>query len=348
MGTRVAVVGTGAIGGYTCGQMARAGEDVTMIDMWPEHVDYMRKHGLQLSGMSPAETVSVPVNALHVSDVQGLAKQRPIDVAFISVKSYDTQWATALIKPYLAPGGFVVSLQNCINEEQIAEVAGWGKTLGAIVSLLGAELYAPGHIKRTVKLSDYVIYRVGETHGGVTARAEEAARLLGHAAGSKVTTNLWGERWSKLIINSMGNGVTSVAGLGGADRDLNEVARWVRIRLASETVRIGKALGYTLEVTQNMDPEMLARAGEGGEHELAEITKILLANAKTRAEENRPSMAQDISKGRRTETDYINGYVATKGEEIGVHAPINAKMNELVKRLERGELKPSVDNLNGI
>src|ERR1700692_2935209 len=132
MSMRVAVVGAGAIGGYTAGHMTRAGEDVTVIDMWPAHVECMRRRGLQISGRTPAETLSIPLNALHICEVQGLSKQPPIDVAFVSVKSSDTLWATALIQPYLAPDGFVVSLQNCINEERIAGLVGWGKTLGTI------------------------------------------------------------------------------------------------------------------------------------------------------------------------------------------------------------------------
>jgi len=65
------------------------------------------------------------------------------------MKSYDTEWATTMMRQYLAPGGYCVSLQNCINEERIAGVVGWGKTVGAIAALLSAELYAPGKIRRT-------------------------------------------------------------------------------------------------------------------------------------------------------------------------------------------------------
>ena len=350
MGKKIVVVGCGAIGGYCGGHMARGGEDVTLIDAWPAHVERMQERGLQLSGMSAEESFLVPVKALHVSDVQSLAKGPPVDIAFISEKSYDTEWAASLIKPYLSSDGFVVSLQNCINEERLAAVVGWGKTLGSVVSVLGAELVEPGHVHRTVERhhGKHTVFRVGETHGRVTPRAEEVARVLAHADGSKVTTNLWGERWSKLIINAMGNGVSAITGLGGAQRDHNESARWVRIRLGSETVRVGQALGYELEETQHMDPETLARAGEGDKAAIETITARLLENAATRAEENRPSMAQDMAKGRRTETDFINGYVAAKGAEIGVPAPLNAKVNQLVNRVYRGEIPPGLDTIKGI
>ncbi|MCE9642074.1 MAG: 2-dehydropantoate 2-reductase, partial [Betaproteobacteria bacterium] len=271
----------------------------------------------------------------------------PIDIAFISVKSYDTEWATHLIKPYLAPGGYVVSLQNCINEERIAAIVGWGKVLGTIVSLLASELHAPGNVKRTMPMGGdrYTTYRVGEVHGRITPRAEEVARILKHADSSKVTANLWGERWTKLIINSMRNGLSAATGLSGNQRDLSEGPRDVSIRLGGQAVRVGQALGFQLEKVQVMDAETLARAGEGSADAKAEVVDQLIQLSKTRSEEQRPSMAQDIFKGRRTETDFINGFVAAKGEEIGVRAPLHASMNALVKRVERREVKPGVEHI---
>jgi 2-dehydropantoate 2-reductase len=350
MGKRIVVVGAGAIGGYAGGLMARAGEDVTLIDAWPEHVEYVRKHGLQLSGVTPQEKYSIAVPILHITDVQRLVREKPVDIAFICVKSYDTEWATQLIKPYLAPDGYVVSLQNCINEERIAAIVGWGRALGCIASLVAAELYAPGHIKRTVPMggAKHTVYRVGEVHGRVTPRAEEVARLLAHADSSKVTTNLWGERWSKLVVNSMRNGLSAATGLSGNQRDLAEGPRDLSIRLGAQAVRVGQALGYKLEKMLGMEPETLARAGEGSADARAEIVATLLEHAQKRSDEQRPSMAQDIFKGRRTETDFINGFVAAKGAEIGVAAQIHATMNELVKRVERGELKPSPDCIRSL
>ena len=143
MGKRIVVIGAGAIGGYAGGHMTRAGHDVTLVDAWPEHVEHMREHGIRIAGMTPEEKFSIPVKALHVTDVQRFAKEKPVDIAFVCVKSYDTEWATQMIKPYLAPDGFVVSLQNCINEERIAAIVGWGKVLGCTASLIAADLYRP-------------------------------------------------------------------------------------------------------------------------------------------------------------------------------------------------------------
>jgi 2-dehydropantoate 2-reductase len=110
MGRRIAIVGAGAVGGYAGAHMVRAGEDVTFIDPWPEHVEQMRRRGLRVTHAMDVEEFSVPVRALHITDAQHLSKEAPVDIAFVCMKSYDTAWATMLIRQYLAPDGFVVSL----------------------------------------------------------------------------------------------------------------------------------------------------------------------------------------------------------------------------------------------
>jgi 2-dehydropantoate 2-reductase len=349
MGKRIVFVGAGALGGYVGGHLARAGHDVTLIDPWPEHVEAMRRNGIQLSGTTAAERCSVPVNVMHVTDVQSLVRQKPVDIAFVSVKSYDTEWATMLIRPYLATDGFVVSLQNCINEERIAPLVGWGRVVGCIASLIAVELYEPGRIKRTVPMGGdrHTVFRVGEPHGRSTRRVEEVAELLRSVDSAKVTANLWGERWSKLVVNSMRNGLSAATGLFGNQRDAMEGPRWVSIRLGSEAVRVGQALGFQLEKMLGMDAEVLARAGEGHRDALAEITQVLIEGARKRSDDQRPSMAQDIAKGRRTETDYINGFIALRGAEIGVPAPTHVKMHEAVKRVESGVSRPSAELIAG-
>ena len=148
MGKKIAIVGAGAVGGYAGAHMVQAGEDVTFIDAWPEHVEHMRTHGLRVTHAKDVAEFTVPVRALHLTDVQQLAKEKPVDIAFVCIKSYDTAWATMMIRQYLAPDGYVVSLQNCMNEETIAGVVGWGKTLGCIASSITVNLPAPGHIHR--------------------------------------------------------------------------------------------------------------------------------------------------------------------------------------------------------
>src|SRR5204863_3041075 len=95
MGKRIAVVGAGALGGYVGGYLAQHGQDVTLIDGWPENVETIRKHGLELDGVTPEEQFIVTkAKTMHLTEAQQLAKQPPVDIAIVSVKSYDTEWAT--------------------------------------------------------------------------------------------------------------------------------------------------------------------------------------------------------------------------------------------------------------
>jgi len=349
MTKRIAIVGAGALGGYVGGTLAHLGHDVTLIDAWPEQIETIRARGLELDGMTPAERFTVKsAKTMHLTEVQSLAR-RPVDVAMVAVKSYDTLWASALIKPYLSAEGFVVSLQNCLNEETIAGVVGWGRTVGAVASMISVDLYAAGRIRRTVPKGgdDYTIFRIGEPHGRITPRVEELVEWFGGIDSSKSTTNLWGERWSKLVQNSMGNGVTAATGLTSGDCLRNARIRRFQIRLAGEAVRVGQALGYSLERIRGADPERLARAAEGDAAALAEVEALIVpkAGANPRGDIQRPSMAQDILKGRRTEIDAMNGFIARKGEEMGVPAPSHARLAGIVTRIERGELEPSPSHL---
>jgi 2-dehydropantoate 2-reductase len=347
--TRVCIVGAGAVGGYVGAHLARAGVDTTLVDTWPEHVQAMRERGLVVTGMNGAGAVETPVRALHVGDVPQLVREEPFDVAFMAMKAYDTAWATQLILPRLAPSGCIVSLQNGINEDAIAAIAGWGRTLGCSVSALAAELVAPGRIVRNSPLGDEKKpgMRVGEVHGQLTPRARAIAALLAHGDTCKVTQNLWGERWSKLTINAMRNGVCALTGMTGKQRDTHEVARELTIRLGSSCVRVGRALGLALEPVGGLDLDLLAQAEEDAAAHAA-ITKMILEVAHSRSDAQRPSMGQDILKGRRTETDYINGLVARRGEEVGIDVTAHRRVNEVIHRIEAGELTPGPELLGAV
>jgi 2-dehydropantoate 2-reductase len=315
---------------------------VTFIDPWPEHVEHMRKHGLRVSHARDVPEFTVPVRALHVTDAQVLSKEKPVDIAFVCMKSYDTAWATMMIRQYLSPGGFVVSLQNCMNEETIAGVVGWGKTLGCIASSITVNLPEPGHIHRGAGKhgAAHTVFRAGEVHGRVTDRAREVCRLVGLADSAKVTSNLWGERWSKLVANAMGNGLSACTGLSGGETLRSEPIRRFATRIGSEAIRVGQAHGYQLEDILHLAPETIARAGEGDEAAMRACDEQRFADSKHTASEQRPSMGQDIQKGRRTEIDFINGHVVREGEKVGIACRANAVLTDLVARVERNELKP--------
>ena len=347
MGKKIAFVGCGAVGGYTGAHMVQAGEDVTFIDPWPEHVEYMRKHGLRVTHAMKEPEFTVPVRALHVTDAQQLAKEKPVDIAFVCMKSYDTAWAAMLIRQYLAPDGFVVSLQNCMNEEAIAGVVGWGKTLGCIASSITVNLPEPGHIHRGAAKhgAAHTVFRAGEVHGRITPRAEEVRRLVAFSDSAKVTNNLWGERWSKLVANAMQNGLSACTGLGGGDMLKSDPIRRFSTRLGSEAIRVGQAQGYQLEEILHIEPETIARAGEGDTAAEKICDDQRFKDSGHTAAGQRPSMGQDMQKGRRTEIEFLNGLIVREGEKVGINARANATLVDIVKRVEKGELKADPEHI---
>jgi 2-dehydropantoate 2-reductase len=207
-------------------------------------------------------------------------------------------------------------------------------------------------VRRNVPLGGdkHIVFRVGEPHGRITPRIVEIADMLSAADSSKATDNLWGERWSKLVANSMRNGLYASTGHVGGDIDLNEAARRTTIKLAGEAVVVGRAHGYVLEEIYHVEPDLFHAAGRGDKKAFGELEEILLEQARksNRGGMHRPSMAQDIAKGRRTEIEYLNGFVCRKGAELGLATPANRMMVELVKKVERGEVKPDLKNVEPI
>jgi 2-dehydropantoate 2-reductase len=247
-----------------------------------------------------------------------------------------------LIRQYLAPDGYVVSLQNCMNEETIAGVVGWGKTLGCIASSITVNLPEPGLVHRGAAKhgAAHTVFRAGEVHGRITERAQEVCRLVGFADSAKVTNNLWGERWSKLVANSMANGLSACTGLGGGAMLKDDALRRFSTRLGSEAIRVGQAHGYELEEILHLPPETIARAGEGDEAAMRACDEQRFKDSARTAAGQKPSMGQDMEKGRRTEIEFLNGLVVREGAKLGIPCRANAVLTEIVKKVERGELKP--------
>src|SRR5947199_1620885 len=311
---RIAVLGAGAIGGVVGGMLTKAGHDVTLIDQWPEHVEAMKKVGLRLSGTCGEHLI--PVRALLIHELQSVAE--PFDAVFISVKSYDTEWALALGLSYLKkPDGIIVDFQNGINDERVAAVAGRERCLGCVITI-GAGMYEPGHAIRTDR--SQVGFKIGEHDGTVTERAERIAKIMCDVAPTKVTSNLWGERWSKLSVNCMANGLAGLSGLGSAEVRTKDGVRRVAIHLAAEAIKVGRAHGHEVEPIWGIAAQRFvdAAAGRG----MAEVEADLTRDAKSRGS-GRPSMLQDVMRRRRTEIDHLNGYVAAEGRRLGVPTPFN-------------------------
>ena len=343
-------MGAGAVGGYVGGHLTRAGQDVTLVDPWPEHVAAMRERGLHLGG-SQGEHV-VRVNAIHLSDVQSFVR-KPVDIAVICTKSYDTEWSAMMIGQYLSPQGYVVSMQNGINEERIARAVGWGRTVGAIVSTISVNAYEPGRIKRYQQpggTTGHATFRVGEVHGRETPRVNELAEILARVDAAKVTTNLWGERWTKLAANTITHGLLGATGLDNREVYVKRgKMHRLGVRLGAEAVAVGRAHGYQLGTMLGISPDDWYAAGLNGDQAaLKRVQQGLDAWMATLLEPSQSSVGRDVARGRRSEIDFTNGLVAEKGVEAGVPAPTHAAVTEIVRRIDRGKLKPDASNIDHI
>ncbi len=207
MDKKIAVLGTGAIGSPIGGLLTKAGHDVALIDQWAAHVEAMKAHGLRItigSRNSPEADYVVPVRAYHLCEVCTLHQQ--FDIVFLTCKSYDTRWMVQFIEPYLKPDGVLVSVQNSLNDEWIVPIIGYDRDIGCVLTG-GGELLEPGHVWRNRSMEHHY-YTLGELHGKVTPRLEEVIRILSDAGKTRISTNIWGAKWSKLVVNSMYSALT--------------------------------------------------------------------------------------------------------------------------------------------
>jgi 2-dehydropantoate 2-reductase len=333
---RIGIIGVGAIGSVVGGLLTKAGRDVTLIDQWPEHVETMKKDGLRLSGTCGEHRI--PVKALHIHELQLV--EEPFDAVFVAVKSYDTEWATALGCRYLRqPHGVVVDFQNGINDERVAAVAGRERTLGCVITI-AAGMYEPGHAMRTD--SGTLGFKIGELDGKDTPRARALVALMNDVALTKLTPNLWGERWSKLTLNCMLNPLAGLSGLGTAECRTEPGPRRLAVHLGAETIQVGRARGHEVEPIFHITAQRLvdAAAGRG----LAEVEADISKDALSRAG-GRPSLLQDVMRRRRTEIDYLNGYVVDEGRKLGVPTPFNEAIVAAYRRHAVGALTPDPKHL---
>jgi 2-dehydropantoate 2-reductase len=341
MGEKILFVGAGAVGSYLGAFLSRAGHDVTLVDAWAEQVEAIRAHGLAVTG--PHEPFEARPTAVHLHEAARLPPD--FGLAFVAVKAYDTAWAAQLAVRHLAPEGYVVSAQNTWPDPVVASVAGPARSVGLVMSRIGVALWHPGRVERGMERGTgrgHDVFRAGEHDGRVTPRTTALAEMLSVIDGALATDNLWGERWSKLCANAMGNPVQAMSGLDSLEIASSEVGRALAIHLGSESARVGLALG--LQVPKFNGAEA-AQWADAPRRETWEALDRMLTPGPATARRWRASMAQDIIKGRITEIDLMNGHVVAQGRERGVATPVSAAIVDTVHEVERGEREPDPQNI---
>ena len=303
---------------------------------WSAHVEAIKRDGLRLSGTCGEHVVKV--RALQLYEAQSI--EEPFEAMFLAVKGYDTDWATLFSIRFLKPGdGVIVDFQNGINDERVAALAGRQRTLGCVITI-SAGLYEPGHAMRTD--SSAIGFKIGELDGRDTPRARALAELMNAVAPSVMTTNLFGERWSKMTTNCMANPLAGLSGYGSAEIRTEPLPRRIAIQVGAEVIRVGAAAGHVVEPIFGIAAQRFVDAAEG--RGLEEVEADMARGAATLAG-GRPSFLQDVMRGRRTEIDELNGFVVAEGKRLGVPTPFNSAVVEAVHQHAVGQLHPDPANL---
>ncbi len=343
MSKRIAIFGAGAAGSYLGAFLTREGYDITLIDMWGQNVDTINEKGLSVTGSQGPFTV--PVRAIHMTDAINITE--PFDIIFLAMKSYDTEWSSHFIKRFLSPTGVVVNSQNCMNDRLTASIVGFERQVGCVMSSINVALWEPALVNRGGQPGrdrGHDVFRVGELHGQITPRVEEIADMLSCIDGSHATSNIWGERWSKLTTNSVGNPAGAMTGQGSQVLAQDPRARLIQVHIAKETCQVGLALHVDIAPVSGEEASKWANADDEAVFDELEAK----FHPRPGAADWRSSMAQDVVKGRRTEIEYMNGYTVQRGREVGIPTPVSAAIVEVVKQIDAGTLKPDPSNVERV
>jgi len=324
------VVGAGAIGGIVGGHLARAGHRVRLVDRDREHVAAIRRHGLEVGGRAGFR-VTVP--ACAPEEVRG-----PIGVLLLAVKTLHTVEALAPLVPSLAPDGYVVSLQNGLEEPKIARLVGPARTVGAFLTF-GGHYDGPGR----VVYSGPGTLRVGELDGRLTERVHGLARALSDFHPAEATSNIDGYLWGKLVLGMI-YFATATVDADVVDIFAEPAARRVLSDLAAEGVAVAEALGIRIEPFDGFDPRAVARhrtdpagAEEAWAGQLA-YWRASLAG--------RTGVWRDLAqRRRRTEAAPILGALLDAAARAGRPAPRARVLLGAIEELERGQRAMGWSNL---
>ncbi len=297
---KIAVMGSGGVGGYFGGMLAKAGHAVTFIAR-DEHLQAIRKEGLRVVHNAGEFTV----DASATDNAEGVGH---VELVLFSVKAYDTDSALRVMSPLVGPDTTVLTLQNGVDS--YAAVAG---TFGGEHALPGAayvesRIDSPGVVVQTGGVARLVF---GEASGEETARVRRVRdALLSSGINAEVSPDVLATLWSKFLF------IAAVAGLTSACRRrigdlLGEPGyRELLVKAMREIEAVGRAKGI------NLDDAVVDQTMEYVEGAVKDITA---------------SMHLDLERGRRLELEIFNGAVVRMGRETGVATPVNHMLHMVLK-----------------
>ena len=292
---RIAVMGTGGMGGYLGAKLAAAGEDLTFIARGT-HLAAIQKDGLQVKGVEP-----MAVNPAQATDDPGVVGM--VDGVLFCVKLYDTESAAAAIRPIVGPETWVLTVQNGIDgAARIGSILGEGHTLGG-AAYFPANITGPGEVTYLGKIAGKSHLIFGEVGGGTSARAAVVSAAF-NAAGieSEVCADTGVMLWEKFCLMAGSSAVMGLTrqniGTVRSDPDM----RWVLESAIAEAAAVGRASGIALP------PDVEART-----------MAALEGNPGTA----KASLLVDLERGRRLELEGLSGALVRLGRELGVETPVH-------------------------
>ncbi len=302
---RIAVLGGGgAMGGLFGGYLARAGEDVTLIDVSQLAVDAINRDGLAIEEKDGSVAV-IQVKASSTPQEVG-----PVDLIVNFVKCYNTEAAIRAAKPMLGGDTAILSLQNGWgNADRIAAIAGKPRVMVGLTYHAGT-LVAPGRVKHP----GTGVTHMGELDGRMSPRLEAAAAAFRKAGiETAPSPRILEEVWKKLALNVCTLPTAALLRFQAHELNLHEEARSLMRGLLVEVVAVARAQGIDLDEAERWQA----------------ITSLLEKAIGARA-----SMLQDVEANRQTEIDVINGAIVEAGKRHSVPTPLNDAMVWLVKSLQ--------------
>src|SRR5882724_7200241 len=300
-GPRIAVVGAGAVGGYFGGMLARAGLPVLFIGR-PAFVDAVKQNGLFLDTVQFQERVKVEAST-------DFAAARGAEIILFCVKTTDTAETARALAKVLSKDAVIVSMQNGVDNAEQIETASGLKALPAAV-YVAASVPVPGTVKH-VGRGDLVL-------GPKNISTERVAEVFLRAGvPCKISDNLAGELWTKLVWNCALNAISALGKATYGDILASAGAKKLVEEVVYEVLAVAKAAGISLPAFA--DPQVA----------IATAYKIAEQMAATRS-----STAQDMMRNKKTEIDSLNGFVVRRARELNIPTPVNHALFTLVKLAE--------------
>ena len=329
---RVAIYGAGSLGTILGAYISKAGVAIELINRNKAHVEALQTQGAKVVG---TVDFTQPVVAYTPAEMSGT-----YDIIFLMTKQQHNPEVVAMLRPYLAEDGVLVTFQNGLPEVQIAEILGEERVLGCTVAW-GATLQSSGVCELT-SAPDALSFSLGAITEKKNKHFDYVKELLEKMGTVDVEENFLGTRWSKLLINAAFSGMSAVLGCTFGEAAGPKESRRIVQALIKECIDVCKAGGIRIEPVQGKDIVKLLDYSNALKRAFSFfiIPIAIRKHAKLKA-----SMLQDLEKGKLTEVDAINGAVSATGRKVGCPTPMNDRVVEIIHRIEKGELRPCRDNL---